>query len=311
MLRAPRRTTWPQRGLAVLVAVLLVAGGGVLYIRSLDRATPFTTETALDEYRRGVGAVRTPDAVGGFTPSAPSTTVAATEEESQAGSASSRTSTTITTSVTSAGAASAERGRRAPGVYTFETTGWETVDAVGVARHDYPELTTYTIWDDVCGQRMRWAPLNERWDEVTTCFADGGEAMHRFVTFHEFFGQADRQTYECEPRSWILPPSLAPGTTWDATCETDGTVQRGVGQVIGVETLEVQGQPVETVHVRFESELTGNTNGTGTTDTWSRLADGLLIRQESTSKSHSNSAFGGVNYREEYTLHLASLEPQT
>lgn len=43
-----------------------------------------------------------------------------------------------------------------PGVYLYESSGFDSVDALTGARHDYPAQTTVTITTEGCGVRVRW-----------------------------------------------------------------------------------------------------------------------------------------------------------
>jgi hypothetical protein len=52
-----------------------------------------------------------------------------------------------------------------PGVYVYASRGFDSVDALTGARHDYPAQTTVTVTTEGCGVRVRWNTVRERWDE--------------------------------------------------------------------------------------------------------------------------------------------------
>ena len=141
----------------------------------------------------------------------------------------------------------------APGVYSYSTTGNDGVDALGGALHRYPATSTIIVTAAECGVSQRWAPLEQRADETLTCATADGVEVRRFTAFHQFFGQDEREEWECtgEPR----PLDAAPGTTWTTECTkqrgTDdvGSVDTWSGVVVGPETATVEGETVDVDHV--------------------------------------------------------------
>ena len=57
-----------------------------------------------------------------------------------------------------------------PGVFVYDTTGFESVDAFGGARHEYPARTTISMrtTEDGC-TAFRWRPFRDRFWEWVTC----------------------------------------------------------------------------------------------------------------------------------------------
>lgn len=166
-----------------------------------------------------------------------------------------------------------------PGVYVYDTTGFESVDAFGGARHEYPARTTISVRTTEGGCRVfRWRPFAERFWEWETC----GSRLRRFAELHRFFGRDDRRTYLCDERS-----SLRAG--W--RCTAQGTTETGSVRLSG---------PARALVL---TELAGNTTGEGLRDFWMR-PDGVPRRLVVENKSTTPSFLGDVHYRERYVLRL-------
>lgn len=170
-----------------------------------------------------------------------------------------------------------------PGVYRYVTAGYESVDVLGGARHDYPAETTITVVPDGCGVLLRWDALAERRDEWRLfATADGIVLQPDGLQFHEFFGSADDEAW-------------AP--LWE---------------VLDTSEQVVDGAAVEVAHVRM---TVASDNGAGgglgehTVIDWHLDATGLPVSACGTKDSVSSSPIGDVDYHETFTLQLASLTP--
>lgn len=167
-MRFIQKMTWWQRIVAVLIVTVLIAAGGVIFIRAQDNTTPVTAQAALERFRDADDSAtsqphsQSPNSATSATTAPPRSPTslavpgANTDGQKVSGDNPAASTTTTTSPPPTAPAA---QGRRHPGVYTYDTTGGEQIDALGGAKHSYPASTTITIWDDGCGQRMRWAPL--------------------------------------------------------------------------------------------------------------------------------------------------------
>jgi hypothetical protein len=257
--------------IGVLVLAVVAVAGGLAYLLLRDTTTPVGVSDAVDRFRDD-GRDRSGSSVV-------------------------------------AGGAAAELPP--PGVYVYATEGQDSIDLLGGSTHTYPAETTLTITHTGCGIRQRWQPLEERWDEEEVCASDAGRERRKLDAHHEFFGIADDQAFRCEEGYLLLPADPEPGATWPTSCRSDDTVLTGTGEVIGLETREVGGVEVETVHVRVEEESTGANTGPSSDDYWLRAGDGLLIERVSTVATRSDSAVGSAAYAERFTLRLTSLTPRT
>lgn len=227
------------------------------------------------------------------------TTTVIDAAEARAAAASTEASGSVTT------AAAARDGTT---VYVYDTTGYEEVDALAGARHDYPPETFVTVQPGGCGDVFRWQAIEERWATWEVCDVQRLE-VSRIESFHRWFGVDDVQRYECTPPASYLPPS--PSTdTWTFTCVAADRTEETSATAVDLETLVVDGQDVDALHVRFTTTLTGDSTGGSVIDRWFG-SDGLLLREVSSTASASRSAIGTVNYIEEYEITLRSLQPVT
>ena len=189
-----------------------------------------------------------------------------------------------------------------PGVYRFDTAGFESVDALAGARHDYPAVTAVIIEQGSCGPVVRWEPLSQRSDEWWMC---GPDSVDRIVEHHEWFGIGDTTDTECA--GLVLHPTAA--DRWDATCSRPETAVAIVLEHLGDETLSIDGRAVLTTHIRMTETTTGRTTGSRVTDLWMVPGTPLFARKRVVDRSTSTSPIGEVTYVEEYTLELRSLTP--
>jgi hypothetical protein len=174
-------------------------------------------------------------------------------------------------------------------VYRYATRGFEEIDALGGARHDYPAETGISVKETGNGRcrRLVWRPLQDRVTSWTLC----GQRLTTIHEVHEFFGNRDERTYRCEPGS-----TLRRG--W--TCTYDQTTETATGGVIG--RSRIADTPVE--HVRLERRIEGGVQGSGVRELWLRRGDGFPVRLAGTTDDVSPSQIGDVRYRERYVLTL-------
>lgn len=189
-----------------------------------------------------------------------------------------------------------------PGVYVYETTGYETIDALSGARHDYPAETFLTISSGPCGPVSRWDALGERWISWAHCASFG--AITGTLNFHEWFGIPDLEEETCSP-----PLPLVPAAEVVIACVTDDTTETYTVTSLGEVIMMVSGASVITEHVRVTSRLTGGSTGTSTAELW--VLPGSVLVVSTTVERHTvtPSRVGDVHYDEEYTLRLMSMEP--
>jgi hypothetical protein len=88
------------------------------------------------------------------------------------------------------------------------------------------------------------------------------------------------------------------------------TTSSGRSTFVGVETLVIGGTEVAANHLHGERTLTGGQEGDQVTDAWFR-DDGLLLRYEREIEVRTNSPVGVITYTEEGEFELTALQPQT
>jgi len=195
------------------------------------------------------------------------------------------------------------------GLYTYATTGYETTDALAGGRHDYPARTYVTIQPGGCDELVRWQALEQRWEEWDLC-PDG--TMSRFTSFHEWFRVANTDVWECPAPS---PVQGDPGAAWTAECTRAGGEETGAAaktlayEVVGVETMTVGDEAVETLHVRIRGVERGATRGSSLSDLWFLSGTNLPVRWVEQRDTVSDSRIGEVGYSEHYEATLTSLFP--
>ena len=210
-----------------------------------------------------------------------------------------------------AGAAPAPPPRAGEGVYPHATKGYEETDALGGSRHDYPSETPVAHRRTDCGLVTRWQPLKERWDESSFCQVDQALEIRTFSTYHEFFQKGDRQDYRCPPGSVVFDRREPAGSTWMWNCNTAESSIDTQTTVVGTEPMTIEGVTMDTVHMHYESKLTGANEGTQVQDRWIEPESGLVVRVKSDVTAQVDSPFGRVSYEEHYDIRMNSLKPRT
>jgi hypothetical protein len=190
------------------------------------------------------------------------------------------------------------------GLYSYATTGFETADALGGGRHDYPPETFLTLRAEGCGTVVRWQALKERWEEDLIC--DDG-TLRRIDSYHEWFGVSDLHQYRCEAGAHAYPWDGE--TSWSFTCSTDVTFETYTYDVVGIEELVIDGEAVPTLHLRILSEITGETTGEAEMHEWVLPGTHLVVKRTVRGDNVTDTRIGDVGYHEEYEAVLTSLNP--
>jgi hypothetical protein len=199
--------------------------------------------------------------------------------------------------------------REAPvGVYAYATTGFEEIDALTGARHDYPAETFITVTNTACGVRLRWDVLEERHEEKDLCRTEAGWVLASGTDYHEWFSVPEVREDVCDESSLYVPlTAVTPPWTFSCASQDRGSDYRG--QVVGRETLVIDGEEADAVHVRLTYEDSGAGSGTATIDQWWLDGTPLLLQEVASNSSLNSSAIGDVNYVESYEIVLRSLDP--
>jgi hypothetical protein len=192
-----------------------------------------------------------------------------------------------------------------PGIYRYESSGFETIDALAGARHDYPDETFMTISTGPCGPTVRWFGLRERWIEWEHCGPDLG--VTATVSYHEWFGIPDLEEERCVVPRPVTGPEESVTTV---ECVASDSTELYVTMIVGSEFLEVDEESVLTTHLRRTSTLGDGSEGTTQVDIWRLAGTPLVVRMEVERRSVTPSAAGDVTYTEVAILHLSHLDPE-
>lgn len=199
-------------------------------------------------------------------------------------------------------------GRPEAGVYRYATSGGERLDVRGSAR-DYPSTTTITVHHDDCGFRERWDVFDERWEVRSWCLEDGGRGLVGLVSYREFFGYGQRHEMHCDGATPPPGRGAEPGASWEVTCSDDGTTATTRIEVVGPAAVDVAGQRLDTLHLRMETRIEGETSGRMATERWIVPDTGLLVRERQQTEVETAGPVGRMAYTEDYALLLESAEP--
>jgi hypothetical protein len=198
-----------------------------------------------------------------------------------------------------------------PGVYVYDTSGDERVDALGGISHAYPTETTITFTHTECGYQARWDALRERWDELNVCVTPDGEAIESASQYHEFFGVANEQGFSCDATRLVLVDPPVAGTTHTSPCSGGSSTNDLTVTIVGIEPIEVGGATIEAVRIHVSSALAGEVRGTSELDYWAHPDNALILKRVSRVVTDANSALGTTHYEEDYSITLRSLVPRT
>ena len=199
------------------------------------------------------------------------------------------------------------------GVYVYETTGAESIDALGGASHDYPAETTITVRPNDCGATYRWVAIEERSELLDICVTDGALTLRGYVADHEFFSRGDNKSLLCDAPVVLLQPHLQPGAV-TGVCRGAGLVEELTVTVGNSESVTVGGAEVEAVAVQIDVVVgppDGHTQGASTTLLRIDAATGVLVGWSEATMTTADSEVGSVDYEETFELWLTSLEPRT
>lgn len=194
----------------------------------------------------------------------------------------------------------------APGVYTYRTSGGESLNLVGVAR-SFPASTSMIVADGRCAN-VTWVPITQHTEATTVCNAPNGAlTVPKLVTDESIAGSSTTSTINCPATAYLLPPGARPGQRWGVTCSLASPAENIelAGQVLGQSTMVVGGRAVSVVHTRLMFTFTGTEHGTNPTDFWIIPSSGLIVREQET----VGVTQGGVRYTESMEATLTGLEP--
>lgn len=311
-----------RRALIGVLALDLAVAGLTVGLHEQDDAEAFSAVDAVEQFRaseadapsgRTVADVATTatavDPAGPLDGQVPPTTEPAAEPASPTPSAVAPAPTTPQTGTADEGT-QPEPAFPAVGVYVYETTGFEKLDALGGSRHDYPSETTIVLRRSDCGITESWQPLEGRVDVRQLCEAPGRHRLDWYESTRSFFGQSDSRRLDCDDDASSLVVGAAPGDVYEFRCSDPNTDARNRAEVLGRERITIGGEAVEALRLRAVSGVTGDSRARSVIESWIRPSDGLTLKRVSTLDGTSPGPGGDVSYHEEYSLTLRSLAPR-
>lgn len=309
-------------GMALVTALTLLAGLGIVFLRSGDRAVAYTPERALAAFR--TPATSAPAETTPAEAPAPSSTQSSPTRspEGPAGASPSTappalaepTAAAAPPAAASAAPTTGPFTRPAAGVYTYTTEGQESVDVLGGATHEYPSQTAITLRHTDCGFETEWRPLEQRAEFRSYCLAEKGLRLAALASQREFFGRSAGYHQICVNEAYYLPlPDQNPPATWTEICRNDqGQEFKLNGKSLGRRPHQVGAETVEA----FQFEITTH-RATAGRETSSRsivtlsASTGVLLALDSRSHATISGPSGSGTYEEQYTLELTDLTPRT
>jgi hypothetical protein len=194
----------------------------------------------------------------------------------------------------------------APGVYSYRTTGGESLSLPGMAR-SFPPSTSMIVMGGNCAT-VSWVPLTQHTETTTECAGpDGGFTVPRLVTQESIAGTDATSSVACPATAYLLPPNAISGQKWAATCALQSPAEKVMlaGVALGKSTMSIAGHSVTVEHTRFTLTFDGSQAGTNPTDFWIVPTSGLIAQE----KEEVSVTSGGVDYTENMLSTLTNLSP--
>ena len=296
-VRRPRRLAIVA---IAVVAVIVVAA--VVFLSQRNRATPVPLRAAVNHYR---GAVEKRD----------STTVVETVAPTVATSAAATSGTRSRSAVASkpnphATAPRAVEIRPRPGVYRYNTQGYESVPRLG-ARRNYPAQTTATAtYEKGCNWGLRVDLIAEHTDGYELCTTATGMTWRRLSIAISWFGIHRTLAFDCQGVD-LIAMGATPGSTRQGSCHGDGGSTAMQLTQRAPEVLTIGGGSVRAVHVDLLMTISGEFQGTGNYSFWFEPASGLLLHMIRSVDAEGSTPLGRQQYVEHHESALVDLSPST
>lgn len=293
--------------LLLLVPVVVILAADVWVLANRTRTTEVTREDALAEFRETPEVVPTPARSPRSRPVGSTTTLLQLESEDEhvvVGG--------TTTSTTSRVAAGSGWDRPADGVYTYDTSGFETL-ALGGARHDFPPETQAILrYADGCDWQLEHRVIEEHVDTFDSCSSASRQSWYRWRIERTFLNRTLVFDYRCEGETRMLHADRSPGDVFTAHCDTgEGERAEAKFRYVGDVDLEIGGSSIAAAHFTVDVELTGDVEGTVDSNLWIDRASGMRLREERVVDNTVPTPLGRADYHEEATFQLQSMLPAT
>jgi hypothetical protein len=135
--------------------------------------------------------------------------------------------------------------------------------------------------------------------------------IRTFSMYHEFFQRGQQDDYRCPPGSIVFDRNEPVGASWMWHCDNERSSVDTQTRVVAIEPITIGDRKINAVRMRYESRLTGTTEGAQLQERWIDPESGLVVRLRSEVSAKTESPFGRVNYEEKYIIEMLSLTPRT
>ena len=164
--------------------------------------------------------------------------------------------------------------------------------------------------EDECAWTLDLVLIEEHVEERSFCTSGDGVLDAGFARTTTFLGREQTSTYECDDQALRVRAAAATGDSWSWTCtEARGGRVRFTATVVGTESLEIDGTPVDTTHVRLTARQRDRSVGDERGDWW-YSATGLPVRMQSNRTLTTTAGpLGEMKTTERFDYELTSLEP--
>jgi hypothetical protein len=198
------------------------------------------------------------------------------------------------------------------GTYTYTGTGTESVDFLSGSSRTFPKQISVVVdldSDNDCNWIANVVFVKQHVEERRYCTKDGLMTDRGFTLEIEFFNIMQKTEYTCPDDAERLRTEAVKGDTWKWTC-TSGTTAKTdyVATLLGMETLSIGGEDVETWHTRVASKQSGITVGSATADFW-HAKTGLTVKFTNDFNIRTESLAGKTGFKEKTSYTLDSLDP--
>lgn len=306
------RLPYLRAALALILALILVAD---VYLLARDEGTPVSVENAVERFRSEGGALAE---VAPVTPTTEAPAAPATSAPPPP--ATTTTTRRITRTPPSAPAAApggeaprpASVLRPAPGVYRYQTVGFERLSLLGASRR-YPAETTRTVrHGGGCSWSMRLVLLAEHQEEHSFCGTTTTLDATGNTTSVTWFGFASTVELVCDRPLHEADRNAPPGTSTPFLCRqgTDSTFS-GTTTIGSEASVVVDGQVRRAWRLDVRGTFEGQTRGTVVVSELIDQEDGGVLFEQRTTDLTQRSPLGDVTYHQEVTFTLSSLSPTT
>jgi hypothetical protein len=300
-----------SRYLAVVLAVLVAGCGG-------DGGGDKAAKT--DQGQPAAGAPSEPPASVAAGDST-SSTVASTTTTAKPGTptttavASPASPSSGLTATTTATTSRPTSGARAPtpmaaGVYRYDTTGSTTLSGGFNQKRDMPPVTTLTV-DQATGSRqravrdLRDASGNGSLTEMHVDYGSDGIRLAYLKLATTFSGISDVREFRPDPPPLVATAKPRPGDRLTFTMTGTRVTAKVTIEVLRTERLAIGGTTVDTLALRTVTQLSGEVEGTNTSETWHTPDHWLTVQEHSVTDARS----GFSTVHTEYNAKLQRLTP--